>query len=361
MPKNQPNWLTKALTNHSSFKAFLEPVAQLIQPNWQATGYGATVIQNRTESDLVFTLVLKPNRKWPNFKAGQHLEIQVEINGTRYSRTFSLSCAPSYYQQTGLVELTIRKQEYGKVTPFLSEHIKTGDQLTLSPPRGTFTLPEHHFPLLLLAGGSGITPFRSFLQQLSLTRPDQDVHLLYYNQATEPLFAVEWPLLQKIMPKLKVTHIDTAEHGLINAQQLQQVCPDAADRTAYLCGPYGLITTSRDLLLQQGLSDEDIHHELFGPKPLNKLSFDTAADVHFSHTQITHTTEAGHPKSLLEVAEAAHVNPASGCRMGVCHQCKCRKKQGVVYNTLTEKFSDTGEEDIQLCVSIAASDVTLEL
>lgn len=361
MLKPSSQWLTQALTNHSSIKAFLEPMIQLIRPNWQALGFQATVKAVRRENNQVFSLVLKPATNWPLFIAGQHIDLQIEINGVRYSRTFSISCAPGYFKQTGLIELTIREQEHGKVTQHLSSYIQNKETVNISAPRGEFTLPNDNRPLLLIAGGSGITPFRSFIQQLSLDRSDKDVHLIYYNSACGPLFADEWPLLMNAMPSLKVSCIDTASEGRITLNQLIDSCPDIEHRTAYLCGPHGLITRSMSLLMQLGVSESDIKHELFGPKPISELSFNRAAEVHFSQSNMTYTTSKEQPKSLLEIAESLHINPQSGCRMGVCHQCKCRKKQGVVYNTLTEQFSDAGEQDIQLCISVAADNLILEL
>ena len=65
-------------------------------------------------------------------------------------------------------------------------------------------------------------------------------------------------------------------------------------------------------------------------------------------------------QNLLEALEAAGETPQHGCRMGVCHECKCRKTSGAVRNVLTGEVSE-GEEDIQLCISVAASsDVKLD-
>lgn len=358
--KNHKHWLTQALTNHRSMKAFFEPVVQIIKPNWQADNFQATVIENRTESEQVFSLVLKPSKKWPGFKAGQHIDIQTEIDGCRYSRTFSLSHAPEYHASTGLIELTIRIQAHGKVTPWLAKNLQSGSTIQLSMARGEFTLPRHSTPLLFIAGGSGITPFRSFLHKLATTHSKQDIHLIYYNQ-TKPLFAAEWIKLKKQMPHLKVSLIDTEQQGMITSNQLLHTCPDLTQRLAYLCGPLGLITTSRDLLIDAGVKDADIHHELFGPKPIDPSIQNQAANIYFSRSGKQVKVDAKQTKSLLELAEASNTNPTSGCRMGVCHQCKCHKQQGVVYNTLTESYSDTGAEDIQLCVSVAVGDVTLEL
>lgn len=353
--------LAQSLTNHSSFAAYAEPVLQWLMPQWSAWGHAAKVIENRRENDQVFTLVLRPSRGWPDFLPGQHVDIRITIDGRQLQRTFSLSVAPTHHRHTGHIELTIRKQASGRVTNWLASSLQPGDHVHLSPPRGGFTLPAEPYPMLLIAGGSGITPFRSFIQQLAADSPDRDVHLIYYNEAMTPLFANEWPQLASQFPGLKISLIDTSQQGMINRQQLLSLCPDAADRTAWLCGPYGLIETSRNLLLDLGVEEPDIHHELFGPRPIDLKTIAQAGSVHFSRSGVRLSTEAQSSTPLLTLAEQAQLNPISGCRMGVCHQCTCRKQHGLVYNTLTGQTSDTGSEDIQLCVSLPVGDVQLDL
>lgn len=356
-------WITQALTNHQSFKDFFEPVVQIAKPNWQVNDYTAQVIDNRIENDLVYSLVLKPSNKWKQHIAGQHVNIQLEINGVRYKRIFSISSSPNHYKQAKLIELTIRKQEHGKVTQWMAKHLLAGSTVRISAAQGTFTLPDHTKPLLLIAGGSGITPFRSFLHQLASNNAQQNIHLIYYNQSITPLFDTEWKKLGQDLKSLNISLIDTDVSGLISAKQLQQLCPDFPQRKAYLCGPHGLITTSRDLLIGHGVEATDIHHELFGPRPVTRTAHidspNQASVVTFIHSNTQVKAEA--QQSLLELAEATELNPPSGCRMGVCRQCTCSKKQGVVYNTLNNTYSDTGSEEIQLCVSIAVGDVTLDL
>jgi stearoyl-CoA 9-desaturase NADPH oxidoreductase len=67
------------------------------------------------------------------------------------------------------------------------------------------------------------------------------------------------------------------------------------------------------------------------------------------------------PGTLLEQAEGAGLTPDFGCRMGICHTCTCRKASGAVRNVLTGAVSDEEDEDIQLCISVPAGDVALEL
>ncbi|MGZ5393215.1 MAG: 2Fe-2S iron-sulfur cluster-binding protein, partial [Mycobacterium sp.] len=66
-------------------------------------------------------------------------------------------------------------------------------------------------------------------------------------------------------------------------------------------------------------------------------------------------------RPLLEQAEAAGLNPESGCRMGICHSCTRRKTRGAVRNLITGAVSTTEEEDVQICVSVPVGDVDVAL
>jgi ferredoxin len=65
--------------------------------------------------------------------------------------------------------------------------------------------------------------------------------------------------------------------------------------------------------------------------------------------------------SLLEQAEGAGLEPLTGCRMGICHTCTCRKRAGTVRNLATGEVSSDEDEDIQICVSAPVGDVVVEL
>jgi len=65
--------------------------------------------------------------------------------------------------------------------------------------------------------------------------------------------------------------------------------------------------------------------------------------------------------TLLEQLERAGESPAYGCRMGICHTCKCRKKSGTVQNIRTGEVSSEPDQEIQLCISVASTDLELEL
>jgi stearoyl-CoA 9-desaturase NADPH oxidoreductase len=65
--------------------------------------------------------------------------------------------------------------------------------------------------------------------------------------------------------------------------------------------------------------------------------------------------------SLLEQLERAGEHPAHGCRIGICHTCKCRKRSGTVQNLVTGEVSSEPDQEIQLCISVPRSDLEVDL
>jgi ferredoxin len=153
--------------------------------------------------------------------------------------------------------------------------------------------------------------------------------------------------------------LNTKVDGRLTIDHLTQLCSDYRSRNVYICGPSAMIGSTKELLIDNNVSKEQIHYEYFGAPPVYDLNIENKGEIFFKQSVIK--TATSNKQTLLQLAESSGLKPANGCRMGVCHQCVCKKKQGVIYNTLTNTFSDSGEQDIQICVSIAVGDVTLEL
>ncbi len=365
-------WFSQALTQHSSFSAYFQPLIQIVAPQWTTDAYRASVVDIRDELSDMYTLVLAPqagwlDKEWPNFKAGQYIELMVEKNGARVLRCFSISSSPAHYARTGLIELSIRQQYKGKMTPWMRQQLQLGSFVNISAPQGDFTLlaSADANKKLFIAGGSGITPFRSMLQQQALNpsslQTDQNIHLLYYSRNDKEIaFKHELASLQEQHPGITITFIDSSVEGFVSADHLLKYCADFHQRTAYVCGPSPMIQQARKVLSELGLSSDKVHFEYFGAAPI-EIENTQQGVVHFAASQQVLVTEKDNTQTLLEHAEAQGLSPVSGCRIGVCHQCICKKKSGVVFNTRTQKFSDTGSEEIQLCISVAQGDVVLDI
>ncbi len=377
-------WFSQALTQHNTFSAYFQPLIQFLVPQWSTDAYRAEVVAIRDEiaDELAatYTLVLAPqigllDRQWPSFQAGQFIELMVEKDGRRTQRCFSISSAPRYYDETGLLELTIRIQQEGRITPWIRQQLKVGSLVNISAAQGQFVLPNRltHTTnhkgsispqaekLLFIAGGSGITPFRSMLQQIKSSPSSLDIQLLYYSRDDQHvLFQQELQQLEAEVEGLKITFVNSEQEGFICQQHLQNFCPDFQHRSAYICGPSPMIQQARQLLTELDVVKENIHFEFFGSAPID-IAHSGQGAIQFQSSDKTVISTKAEAATLLEYAENAGINPVSGCRIGVCHQCICKKKSGIVFNTRTQEYSDSGSEEIQLCISVAQGDVVLDL
>jgi ferredoxin-NADP reductase len=367
--------LARILTNKESFGAYFEPFIQLFKPEWRHGHIAASVISKRNENHKIYTLTLKPNATWQTFKAGQHVMLSVEIDGRFLTRTFSISSSPREFERTGLIQLSICELANGTVTPWLKRELGTGDTVYLSQAQGEFCLNIQDTKLFI-AGGSGITPIRSMLKQSRGEPWLKQAHLLFYQDTPEEAIFSE-DLAELKEAGLNVHLFYSKQDGFISLEHVRQALnlnatpdTDFFQRTeAYICGPGPMIHTSTDILKQAGLEEAFIHYEYFGRAPVSGVTRHLLDNQAAEFIQVDYLTSgkqiqftAGSvTKSLLELAEEQGLKPVSGCRMGICHQCICKKKTGRVFNTKTQEVSDSGPEDIQLCLSVPLGPVELEL
>ncbi|MFY8135909.1 MAG: FAD-binding oxidoreductase, partial [Aquimonas sp.] len=217
---------------------------------WSAERILARVIERRTASSRATTLVLKPNRHWPGARAGQHLDVIVELQGVRHRRSYSLSAPP---RADGSIEITVAELEGGRVSPVLACATRIGDVLELSAPYGGLCFPvTAGAPALLLAAGSGITPLRALLLDALAKGETRPITLLYWAQTRDELcFRDELLRLARQHPNLHVEFLLTrdpaAPAARISSGQLQALAPDLSRFDVLACGPDGFIARAREL------------------------------------------------------------------------------------------------------------------
>lgn len=349
--------LVDALTAPHGVDRFLEP----FNPMWSVDKVRARVVSlRRTTADSV-TLRLRPNHHWKGFAAGQYVRVQVEIAGVRRSRCYSLSDA--HGAQDGLIEITVKQQDGGLVSAWLNQHARVGLVVGLSQAEGDFVLPEAvNAPLLLIAGGSGITPMMAMLRTLDHRGHDGAVSLLYYvRSAADTIFADELSALFAAQPQWQLQIVRTRDAGSARfcAAHVDALVADLRAADLYVCGPAALIDAVSALCVERGCESR-LRLERFTAAPIAMPADpDTVSgELKFLRSE-RYTANDG--RSLLDQAEAAGLRPEAGCRMGICHSCTCRKTSGVVRDLRSGQLSSAGEEDIQICVSAAVGDVSLDI
>lgn len=325
---------------------------ELVSPTWTRNDARARVVAVRRATPRSVTLLLEPNDAFPGFQAGQHVNLTVDIDGRRRTRCYS----PASAEGQRLIELTIGYHEGGLVSEHLYRNARPGMVVGLDKVGGDFVLPAiRPRRILLISGGSGITPVMSMLRTLAAERYAGRVTFIHYARSPEEACYRDE---LAAMPRVQVLHGYTRTlephetgdlQGYFGAEHLQAAMPEPD--AVYVCGPPALVAAVRG-------QRPDAISESFVPPEFAVPADPSGGRVTFLGSTIS-VVDDGRP--LLEQAESAGLQPASGCRMGICHSCTCRKTGGTVRNLITGAISTAESEDIQICVSVPVGDVELAL
>lgn len=325
----------------------------VLDPAWSFTETRARVQRVVDEAPGVRSLWLRPNRRFAGFRPGQHVLLELEIDGVRQARCFSFSQAP---RADGLLRLTIKAKPGGPVSA-AAHRLQPGQVVRLGRAQGDFAPRGADRPLLMLSAGSGITPMMALLQDLAERTPQRAVVLLHSARTPgDAIFAAELSALAVRFPGLRVQLHGSAEGGRLDAAGIATAVPDWRERETLLCGPDGFMAGIEAMFDHAGARDR-LQSESFGRRaaPVDPQAAEHA--IVYGDARLPFMARAG--QTLLDAAEAAGLQPRFGCRRGICRTCQCRKRSGTVTNLLTGQASGPGEEWIQLCISTPDSAVEL--
>jgi stearoyl-CoA 9-desaturase NADPH oxidoreductase len=349
--------LLEALAYPHGVDGYLE----LVRPLLVRRQVRAELTAVRCQTAKSVTLRLRPNEVWRGLRAGQFVGLSLDIDGVRETRPYSP--AGSQHAAGGVLELTVSTHPEGKVSRYLRENAKPGMIVGLTQAEGDFVLPDQRPErVLLISGGSGITPVMAMLRTLCDEGFAGEVGFLNYARSSAlALYGAELDRLVDSHRGLRVARGFTQGRrlpldGRFRREHLGAVISEHADAATFVCGPPTLIDAVRAVWRQDGLSDPTV--ETFTPPA---LSFDTdhaEGRVSFA-ASAREVANSGLP--LLEQAEDAGLAPEHGCRMGICNTCSCRKTAGIVRNVITGELSTARDEQIRICVSVPVGDVALDL
>jgi ferredoxin-NADP reductase len=243
----------------------LPPAAAAVP--WRA----AEVTSVRTEAPDVHTLVLDVPG-WPGHLAGQHAEIRLTADdGYTATRNYSIASGP----EDDVVEVTVERLADGEVSPYLVDVVQPGDQLELRGPIGGHFVwrAEDGGPLLLVAGGSGVAPFRSMLRHREASGSDAPVRLVY--SLRSPREVIYGPELDELGRRdgIQVVYTFTrlAPPGWagyarrLDADLLAETAWPAQDLPlVYVCGPTDFVEAAAAGLLALGHDAERVRTERYG-------------------------------------------------------------------------------------------------
>ncbi|HEX3547529.1 MAG TPA: ferredoxin reductase, partial [Mycobacterium sp.] len=270
---------------------------ELVAPTWTQADARAKVVAVRRQTPRSVTLTLEPNRAFTGFRAGQHINLTVEIDGRRRTRPYS----PASAEGAAHIELTIGRHDGGLVSNYLYDHARPAMVVGLDSVGGDFVLPAvRPQRILFVSGGSGITPVMSMLRTLRAEGFTGEVAFIHYARSAE-----EAPYRDELadMPNVRVLHGYTRStagsdlDGRFGPDHLAAAMPPRPSRdkrpepdAVYVCGPPQLVHAVREYCA-------NVRSESFVPPAFTVPAQSSGGTVAFADSGIE-VTDDGRP--LLE-------------------------------------------------------------
>jgi ferredoxin-NADP reductase/MOSC domain-containing protein YiiM/ferredoxin len=344
-----------------------------------------TAIDHESVDVLSLTMKSADGEALPEALPGQYvvLRLRTVANGPPLFRSYSLSGPRS----TERYRISVKIEPHGVAGAYLQQHLRVGDTLDVSAPRGSFILKSAERPVVLLSAGIGLTPVLAMLYALAAAGSTRPVLWLHAARDGEHHpFAAEARRLALSLTQGRIfvcySRPDSRDEigkgfeaaGHLSPSLLNEVgLPRDAD--VYLCGPNRFMDDMKAMLATLGVMPERIHVEIFNggesltpgvvvaparaphPPPNDAT---TGPLVSFARSGIAARWQPSAWQSLLELAEACDVPVRWSCRSGVCHNCESGLVSGsVVYGP--EPLERPADGNLLICCSRPAGDIVIDL
>lgn len=294
-----------------------------------------------------FELASTAGEELPGYSPGSHIRVQLPNGDDRPYSLVNLDSSITPDKGSTSYWLGVRLEEKSQGGSSFMHGVKPGDLISVSLPKNDFALSDEAAPVVLIAGGIGITPIASMASEL--LRRKQDFLLHYSGRAQGSLAFIQ--ALRALLGDRLTEHYDDLSGGHLDVEALLS----AADPEShlYVCGPKPMIEAVQGAARRRGWPEERIHFELFTP-PVPQ-SGDQPFEVEIASTGESFIVPVG--KSIIEVLEAAGQDLIYDCQRGDCGICQTDVISGEpdhrdVVLTDSEKVSG---KVMQICVSRAHS------
>lgn len=294
-----------------------------------------------------------------DFKPGQHLTLRATIEGQDVRRSYSICRSHGDWQRTGELRVASARVPGGLMSTWLNESVTPGSTLQVMTPLGGFTCPtrpetaRHH---VAFAAGSGITPVLSIITTVLEDEPLSRVTLYFGNRRTDSVMFLEelMDLKNRFPERFTLVHVLSREvqdvelfTGRIDRDKIERFLEiftpaDDVDEW-YLCGPFGMVETAREVLAERGVDDHHVHHEVFHvddegpvvPPTVGQAPVDPAAEPEavVTVTLDGRTTKVPMPtraETILNATLRERPDAPFSCTGGVCGTCRARVVRGEV-------------------------------
>ncbi|WP_184038364.1 hybrid-cluster NAD(P)-dependent oxidoreductase [Paraburkholderia sp. Cpub6] len=290
------------------------------------------------------------------FEPGQFITLELEIDGERVNRCYTISSAPT---RPHTISITVKRVPGGPVSNWLHDHLHAGMQVRVLGPAGEFTCARHPArKLLFLSAGSGITPLMSMSRAHHELGEDSDI--VFVHSARTPddiIFARELDLIAANQAHFRTAfvceRVGTRTNwpgitGFLTLPLLKLIAPDFLEREIFTCGPAPYMQAVRNLLDEGSFDRQHYHEESFSFETVSEVAAQLA-EAHVAHTlsdacapaetatrfKVSFTRshreiECGGGQHVLDAAKQAGVRLPASCTQGMCGTCKVKLVSGEV-------------------------------
>ena len=292
------------------------------------------------------------------FQAGQHLPIQIERDGRKLRRTYSICSMPGQWP----LQIGVRVQPGGQFSEFAADELIAGESLDVRPPNGQFHAvldASNEKQYLGFAAGSGITPILSIIASVLHEEPRSRFTLFYGNrmQGTTMFIDDLFALKNRYPERLQLHFLFSREEqefeiaaGRLDEAKVRELykhfCRGTEPDEAFICGPDSMIDTVTVTLAELGVPGDKIHAERFGArrkvagdKVTGTLSPAETGDKATGTLSRVTVVMDGHKKTfempraginIVDAAAEQGVELPYSCKGGVCATCRTHLRKGEV-------------------------------
>ena len=345
------------------------------------------IISKVKETDDITSFYLSPHdgRELPGFLPGQFLTFQIPVPNQAQPviRCYSLSDSPFHSDR---YRVSIKRVPAprdnpsaapGLVSGYFHDSLNENDIVDVKAPSGHFYLAmTKKTPVVLLAGGVGITPVLSMLNAITEIGSQREVwfflgvrnkkeHVMkeHLEMVAKEHENVHLRVFYSAPAETDVLNEDYHVKGRVNVENFKPILP-SSNFDFYICAPPPMVKDLRTDLADWGVPNKNIHFEAFGPATVKKCKADAGQasnvkiNIQFEKSGKTVAWDAK-AASLLDFAEANGIPIDSGCRAGNCGTCLTAIKSGEV-ELVGEPGSEPESGSCLACISVPKENMTLD-
>ena len=286
------------------------------------------------------------------FLPGQHLPMQISLDGKPVRRTYSICSVPGEMP----LQIGVRVQPGGLFSEYVANNLQVGDEIEVMPPFGQFHAnidPESAKTYVAFAAGSGITPILSIVRATLEGEPNSNVVLFYGNRRQRTAMFIDdlYALKNRFPERLQLFFVFSQEEqefevfsGRLDASRVPELyeafCKSMEPDEAFVCGPDSMIETVKSALVDAGMDETAVHVERFGAPRKGGAAASVARPVVGEERRaVVDVIMDGHRKSfemfatsgnLVDAAAEQGIELPYSCKGGVCATCRTHVREGKV-------------------------------